>query len=528
MPDSATNDYDELPYARLSFSETHPDHLAVIGTMLGLDPAAPHSCRVLELGCGSGDNIAAMASDLPGSSFLGVDLSAVHVATGKQMAREAGLTNLTIEQGDLMDLGDDLGQFDYIIAHGLYSWVPPAVRDGIMALCQRLLAPRGIAYISYNTFPGWYLRKPIRDLMLFHGREQEGTVGKARLARSFTQQLREAAEEGGVFWEMLRRAVPSPVAGDEDGDVGLSPYVHDLLGGVNDPVYFTAFLAHAEGFGLQYLSDANFQEQMRPISPAVLGQLLDGYSNTAAEYEQYRDFATLRAFRRSLLCRESAPLRRALRPTSEAMSVFSLASWARGLSEAAEGAPEGSRTFEARNGSKLTIEHPLSQAAMDHLWSVSPRALPWGELLAAVAERAGEPLGDEDADAIAADLISGFAYSPELVTLYLAAPRFVTEVSGTPRASALARHSASFEHAGVPTALRARLDISDVERFVLRMLDGSTTRETIVSRLAGLVADGSLSMPDLPRTNANLIRHTLGDNVDKTLAAFAAYALLEA
>lgn len=161
-------DYDSLPYESTPFAETHPAHLAALGRLFGLDCAAPQRCRVLELGCASGGNLIPLAWHLRQSQFVGVDLSPAQVEAGRALSHELGLDNLQLHAADILDFEPAGGPFDYVIAHGLYSWVPQAVRERILKLCAGHLAPHGIAYISYNTLPGWRMRGMLRDMLLYH------------------------------------------------------------------------------------------------------------------------------------------------------------------------------------------------------------------------------------------------------------------------------------------------------------------------------------------------------------------------
>ena len=163
--------YDEIAYPTFPISYTHPDRLATVATHFGMRPAAVERCRVLELGCSTGANLLSMAVMLPESEFVGVDLAGRPIAQGKARVEALGLKNLAFRQIDLLEMAPDYGKFDYIIAHGLYAWLPPEVRDQILAICKGSLQPQGIAYVSYNTFPGCYSRVMIREMILFHNRD---------------------------------------------------------------------------------------------------------------------------------------------------------------------------------------------------------------------------------------------------------------------------------------------------------------------------------------------------------------------
>src|SRR5438045_961381 len=150
MPDTSTTRYDVLPYGDRTFPRTHPDLLATVAMLFGMAPAPPERCRVLELGCAGGANLIAMAEGLPGSDFLGIDLSARQVAAGRERVRAKGLANVELRRMNILDVGEDFGRFDYILCHGVYSWVPADVRDKILAVCGQNLASRGVAYVSRN------------------------------------------------------------------------------------------------------------------------------------------------------------------------------------------------------------------------------------------------------------------------------------------------------------------------------------------------------------------------------------------
>jgi len=135
--------YDQTPYPNLSYSQSHPDRLATVATLLGMSPAAVERCRVLELGCAGGGNLIPMAYGLPESQFVGIDISARQIAEGQSVVAALGLKNITFKQMDIMEIGADLGQFDYIIAHGVYSWVPPRCRTSSCSSAGRTWSPTG-------------------------------------------------------------------------------------------------------------------------------------------------------------------------------------------------------------------------------------------------------------------------------------------------------------------------------------------------------------------------------------------------
>jgi SAM-dependent methyltransferase len=165
----------------------------VVAVLSGLKPASVASCRVLEIGCARGGNLIPMAVGLPGSSFLGIDSSAGQVASARSVIDALCLDNIAIECRSVLDVGAELGAFDYIICHGTYSCVPAEVRDRILEVLARNLAPHGAAFLSYNTFPGWRLHGLVRDLMTYHAGRYDRPDDRAREARLVLEFMAAAA-----------------------------------------------------------------------------------------------------------------------------------------------------------------------------------------------------------------------------------------------------------------------------------------------------------------------------------------------
>ena len=133
---TAASSYDEVPYQSDPLIETHPDSLATAATLLGMTPAPVDQCRVLELGCAVGGNLIPMAAAQPESQFLGIDISSRQVAAGQALINATGLGKIKLECADILDLDESIGQFDYIICHGVYNWVPRPAQRKILQTCR--------------------------------------------------------------------------------------------------------------------------------------------------------------------------------------------------------------------------------------------------------------------------------------------------------------------------------------------------------------------------------------------------------
>src|SRR5262245_5129037 len=189
MSSSLGSSYDEIPYEGNPLAQTHPDHLAALARLFGVSTPQVETCRVLELGCARGDNLIPMAVSLPDAQFVGIDLSRRQIEDGRGTIAALGLGNIELRQQGIQDLGPDLGPFDYILAHGGYSWIPAEVQDNLLRRCAEALTPNGLAYISYNTYPGWHMRTMIRDMMLYHTRAIAESQDRVQASRSLMQTL---------------------------------------------------------------------------------------------------------------------------------------------------------------------------------------------------------------------------------------------------------------------------------------------------------------------------------------------------
>src|ERR1017187_3105100 len=230
--------HDAVMYPGLPFSQTHPDRLATIAALYGLPAAPPERCRVLELGCGQGGNLIPMAYVLPESTFLGLDASRSAVAKGCEQIAALGLTNVTLVHVDLLDAAN-LGTYDYVIAHGVYSWVPPSVQERVLAIASEVLAPNGVANVSYNALPGGHVRNAMRQMMLWHVRDIEEPDERMAQARGLVRFLVEVAPPRPLFSTILKETI------DHQEKQPNAVLFHDDLSEFNESLLFVDFIERA-------------------------------------------------------------------------------------------------------------------------------------------------------------------------------------------------------------------------------------------------------------------------------------------
>ena len=244
-------DYDTAPYESHAFPQSAPGHLAAIAYLFGLAPPEVATARVLEIGCASGGNLIPFAAEHPQAHVVGIDLSQVQIDEGRRRVQVLGLENLELLQGDIaqMDLAT-LGQFDYIVCHGVYSWVPDNVQDAILAAFRTLLVPDGVAYISYNVYPGWKAKEIVRDAMLMRSGGRETPGERVAYARGMITFLEDVAPADSVLARVL---ADYKVIAASSKDYYL---LHEELETFNSPCYFLEMLERASDHRLAYLAEA--------------------------------------------------------------------------------------------------------------------------------------------------------------------------------------------------------------------------------------------------------------------------------
>jgi SAM-dependent methyltransferase len=196
--------YDEVPYTGRPYPDAHPGRLATMAALHGVKAAHIGRSRVLEIACGDGANLLPMAAVLPQSQFVGFDLAEQPVEAGRRLAERAGLRNVTLSTLDLTRFPADAGAFDYIVAHGLYSWIPAAVRDQLLRLIARHLAPRGVAFVSYNVYPGCYVRRMVWEMLKFHTEPLPGTTQRIAEAKALARLLAEGRTSEDAYAFLMR------------------------------------------------------------------------------------------------------------------------------------------------------------------------------------------------------------------------------------------------------------------------------------------------------------------------------------
>jgi len=516
--------YDDFSYPSHAYTQTHPDHLAALAILSGLQPAAVEQCRVLELGCASGGNLIPMAFSLPGSEFVGVDFSGNAVDKGLESIDRLGLKNITLHHMDLLDVDTSMGQFDYIIVYGIFSWVPFEVQEKILEICRDNLAPQGVVHMSYNVYPGWHMYRVIRDVMFYSTQHIESWPERVQKARWLVEYMSEQyAGQDGYFGQFLQsiQGLLNPAV---DGYIR-----HDFLSEVNEPLYFHQFIERASHKGLKYLANGWLGSQ-GDVPDEVMETVL-GMAEDNIEVEQYLDFMRNRSFRETLLCHESCTVHHELDP--ECLTNLRVVSRVKPEEVDIDPTSTEPTIFLGPGKKNLSTAHPLTKAALIHLESQYPRSIPFLTLVdeaRGILFRNGDgqtQWTEEDTETLAFNLLRLHGEDVDLVNLRTFQPDIVTDIAEKPVASVMARHQIE---QGVPVTnlYHQRVTLDNGVSRLLAHLDGEHDRQALVQVMIGLSDEGiiEISQDDQPIEDPELLRSALQELLELQLDLIAMAGLL--
>ncbi len=529
MTQPARNSYDVVPYLDRSHYSTHPDRMATIARLLGLQPAPVERARVLELGCANAGNLLPMAANLPGSTFVGVDYSARQIAKGQAALAELGLTNLTLRHGSILEVDSGLGQFDYIIAHGVFSWVSREVQDKLLAICRQNLAPNGIAYISFNTLPGWYGKLYVRDLMLHYTRGISDPQGRIRRAREVFGQVERLVAPPEFEGELtpyagaLRKEAEIVRSQDDD-------YIfHEYLEDDNRPLYVSDFVEQARRHDLEYLGDADRGLTAIDALGQEVAAAIRQLNGDVVEQEQLLDFLANRTFRCALLCHKETEISRSV--TAARLRPLYVRSTLKPVEAEPQLLKAESENFQSEaHNTTLGVQQPVTKVALAHLSSLYPRAIAFEALLAEACQQVHGSLGSHpavrarEAEALGLNLLRTHVHNTEVVGLHSYAPCLAPAVPELPLASRSARYEALLSQV-VTNPYHQPIRLTPLAWQLLPFMDGTRDQSALVELV---VADGTviLERDGQPLTDPADRRAVAVARVPETLETLRQAALL--
>ncbi|MNX73129.1 bifunctional 3-demethylubiquinone-9 3-methyltransferase/ 2-octaprenyl-6-hydroxy phenol methylase [compost metagenome] len=487
--------YDETPYESYAFPLTAPGHLRAVAALYGLKAPAVEKARVLELGCAAGGNLLPFAAAHPGAQATGVDLSAQQIESGQAIIKAMGLKNIDLRAMSITDITKDFGQFDYIIVHGVFSWVPPAVRDAILRVCRENLAPDGIAYVSYNTYPGWKASDVVRDAMILNSHGAQTPQDRLARAKDMLSMLENGLSAGNPMRSALQQAARQL---RKCSDYYL---IHEHLEAVNAPCYFLEFAAAAQQAGLAYLADAEPQSCMASNygnNVAVLHNALSAGSPREMR-EQYLDFAVGRQFRKSLLIHEERA--QAILETPE-VNVFEKMHFGARLAQAPApaGAPSKERHYRTPRGRGIASTDSTFVAVVEALRQAWPHALSFAGLLDAARPKAKRTTTQDEltvlvlthlVELLNADALEyrseSLGYDPEAIK-----PQWIPGLAALQALACndvlpVGTYNLWHHHVRLPT--------DELSKFVIRHINGQTAVADLRTKLRDALASGEVTHP---------------------------------
>ncbi len=469
-PNKAPTRYDAVPYIGGTFQESHPEHIGAMARLFGMAAPDPAKARILEIGCAHGSNLLGIAHAYPQASILGIDASKVQIEMGKKTVKAVGYQNLELRFQSVTDL--DEGPWDYILCHGVYSWVPPEVQQAILDVVAKHLSPNGVAYISYNVLPGWYGRLHVRDMMLFHAalfESSEDQIGQARAILGMLTRAVGEKEGGGAYGEATRSLQKSL------GTQYDSYLFHEYLSPHNEPIYFLEFARRVAEANLAYLADSEFSSMLVSNFPTAIAEEVALVTQDLLRTEQYMDYLRNRGFRKSLICHKGLALdysltwqdlvnlrvRALFKPDPDAdpweMKDESLGAW-------------------IRDGVPLKVASPLIKAMLHTLEQIRPACIGLEDLVAAAQALVDRDPGEHDIEECATNLLACFA--KDLIQVRINPVPWATRISNQPEAWVHARGQA--ESGLVVTSLmHTSVHLDEFDRVLLPLLDGTRDLHTL-------------------------------------------------
>jgi methyltransferase-like protein/protein-L-isoaspartate O-methyltransferase len=528
------NSYDSVPYPTFAQPQTHPRRLETIAWLLSLPAPSSQNCRVLELGCGDGSNLIPMAVAAPECQFVGIDASSVQIEMGRQWVNDLRLTNIQLEHRAIEQLDASWGSFDYIVCHGVFSWVPQRVQLAILRLVRELLTAEGIAYISYNTQPGWHGRGAIRNMMGYHvGRfssdDPRERIGRARGLLDFLTRATAGNQDsyGLLLRENLAQLSQLPDA-----------YLfHEHLEEINEPIWFLDFCEMLSGMELRYVGEADFSAMIEPagLSDEIRHELQE-LAPRLLEKEQYLDFLRNRSFRQTLICRAGRQPNYAV--GSERIHDLFVGSQMIPNASSVDYSSDVVQVFELGTETTLSTQLPIFKAALVALRQAWPNLLPF-EILLQQAHQLLEQANlmrerlDCKTELAKALLTTYSSTSQPVVELSRQPVRLTGEPSDAPMASPLVRLQSNRSQI-VSNLRHESVRLTQAERFLVAHLDGKRSRDELLEIFSEQFPEAfessdvacAQSIDSVDRSMEAITNRGRPQILQEHLVRFARYALL--
>lgn len=491
--------YDEIQYQDEAIKATSISHIHGVATLFGLKPQDPNRARVLELGCARALNLINLAYLHPKSKFVGVDLSKAQIEVANERITGLALGNIEAKHASILDIDQSWGTFDYIIAHGILSWVPDDVRQKIFSIFETNLSPQGIGYVSYNTYPGWHIRDPLRAYMLEAAKDHtefntRATAGREILA--FLLRCMEAEETpiSKCYQQEIKQMISMPNW----------YYIHDFMNDICQPFYFVNVIKDLKAHNLEYLGDSEIASMLPGNLSPKIQQALRQKAIDEIKVEHLMDFCSNRMFRRTLVVKKGTAISRKVFPSQLHNAYLSSP-----MFPSTETEEESKVRFVHPNGGGLESSDPLLRQIVLQLHARWPDNMNLLDLYAYVNLSPESPKALEIAEQL---LRCAFA---NLVDISYFPYRCTPKIEEKPIASKVARYIAK-QSTTIPTLRHDTAHLDAIEQQIISHLDGTHAKDELPKLL-------DQNVPEIVKSSA----FSDDKGVDRFLEQFAKRGLLE-
>lgn len=490
----ANFDYFDFPYPEYLHRRTSPESMASMAYAFGLEPPDPQRCRVLELGCGTGLSILTFASAHPEASFFGLDFSEASILTARAAAEAAGIRNVRFEAMDILDFGrggESVGEFDYIVAHGVYTWTPEPVRKQVLRICGEYLSPNGVAFVSFNARPGYHVNLMLRDAGLWFARNTTNVVERSRKA---IEGLRTMDFSGFPMPGVSELVATRLREIEKDNPIQCG---FDEFGDINSPVLFSSFIQEIRANHLEYVAEAEIIDWTARVLPQAAQSLLSQLESDPLRRMDYRDLIRCSSFHAALIAKKDGQ--------QQGLSPAPVASRLTGMLVSAGAFPVSPRPdvrgaaaerFETSKGAYVEISEPGVKAFLVALSDAAPLRLPVEEAMRRAADLAGA-----DPQSAARSILTWFQmfWESEFIQLHLTPSPAAASYGERPSVFPVARQHAA-RTGKAPSLIGGLISIEDgAEQKLLQLADGTRI-------VADLARDAGLQVSDVESLLARWLR----------------------
>jgi SAM-dependent methyltransferase len=296
----------DMPYTFGFYKESAPNWLDWVALLRGSEPS-PTVKNVLELGCGQGYGLCVMAAANPDLNFIGVDFNPEHIAHARSLVRRTGLKNAVFHEGDFVSMAEtDLlwSECDYVVAHGILSWVNFEVRHAIFKIIDKCLSPGGLGYFSYNALPGWLATHPVQHIM----RQYADRTGINSISFESALNILNSLKDANAAVFRVQPGLVSRLEQLQKHPKDQSNYLyHEYFNGAWSLFYSTQVAEEASVGKLRFLGSATLPDNYDGMLPENMRKVLDSAPDPAMR-ELFKDLLINQSFRRDVLVRGQAPV----------------------------------------------------------------------------------------------------------------------------------------------------------------------------------------------------------------------------